>query len=136
MKNYSVLEAMGQAERFFPTRHKELIGSTAILGSGKDIDILVLVDELCDARDTLRDYAFDIPDASGNEDGWTSAKLCNLNFIITDSAFFYQAQVQSCRTLQYLHAVLPAEIDLTEDRAFRVAVHRIGDKLCYDLETM
>lgn len=131
--NFSVLEAMGMAQRFFGDRPKELIGSTAILGMvGNDIDILVWVRDIIDARDVLRDFDFDIPKASGEEDGWTSAKRGNLNFIITDDPHFYQAQVQACRTLTMLNTRYGLT-SLVSERAFRVAVHKIGDQITNEI---
>ena len=111
----------------------EMIGSLAIVGEGKDCDVLVFVNTLDGAKAAAFAKGFHLSGlegvASGSADGWCSMVREGLNLILTDELSFYHAQIQSCRTLRFLHerGILP------EGRDFRVALHQIGDTVHQEL---
>jgi hypothetical protein len=101
-----------------------LVGSTAIYGSGADIDLLVLVTDRDIALTELKTHGW-VMDGSYPGDDFTSVRKDSVNLIITHHSWMVTAFVVATDTMKALAAHVPAS-----DKPTRLEVHRVIREAC------
>lgn len=108
--------------------NRALVGSVHIFGTGKDIDLLVLVPEHCD----LGEVAAEVDEKGwrcdnrtvyeSEESNWFSARKGYYNLLLTRSKEFYDAFVLAADICQGLAKIGTL---VYEDREARVLIHKL-----------
>lgn len=108
-------------------RH-QLIGSTYILGNGKDRDTLVLVENAVAARAALMAEGWHCESDTSeqyNDALFYSLRLGEKNALITADDEYFDRFVTAAEVCKYIFQCDPSPQSVVRDRSFRVMVHKI-----------
>lgn len=131
-------QAQAKVQGYYPGSLVKPIGSAHICGLGADMDFVVLVRDLITGRDQGRDHAIEWAGdnversmMSGEEDGWCSGRVGDINVILTDSPLFFLGQALTAEIAKQVYERVGT---LFAEKDDRIQVHRIADNMIAEIE--